>query len=105
MIDKICNECGTRLSEFYNTGMLGCPYCYKAFENQVTTTLYKIQGKTYHVGKTPNVSLLEKELMAEYKRLIAEKELATIEGRFSDIRVLAEQIVSLTDELKNRGLL
>lgn len=105
MIDKICNQCGTRLSDFYNTGMLGCPYCYKAFENQVVSTLYKIQGKTFHVGKTPNVSSLEKELLAEYQRLIMEKERATIEGRFSDIRALAEQIVSLSNELKNRGIL
>lgn len=105
MIDTVCNECGTRLSTFYATGMLGCPYCYKAFENEVITALYKIQGKTFHVGKMPTTFSLEKELLSEYKRLIAEKERATIEGRFSDIRILAEQILELANELKNRGVL
>ena len=105
MIDKVCNNCGTRLSDFYTTGMLGCPYCYKAFEREITKTLYKIQGKTEHVGKMANTHSLDRELLAEYKRLIALKERATIEGRFSDIRDLAEQIVSLAKELKERGVL
>ena len=59
-----------------------------------------------HTGKTPyNLSKEDRELLEEYKKLIFEKELATIEGRFTDIRKLAEQIVRLSSELKNRGLL
>ena len=106
MYDKICKQCGWPLSEFYRTGMLGCPHCYKAFEREIVPTLYKIQGKTLHTGKTPyNLSKEDRELLEEYKKLIFEKELATIEGRFTDIRKLAEQIVRLSSELKNRGLL
>ncbi len=105
MIDKVCNQCGTSLSQFYATGMLGCPNCYKAFESEITKTLYKIQGKTYHVGKTPNLYSVDKQMLSEYKKLIAEKERATIEGRFSDIRILAEKIVILTKQLKERGIL
>ncbi len=106
MYDKICKQCGHPLSEFYRTGMLGCPHCYKAFEKEITPTLYKIQGKAYHTGKTPyNLSREDKELLDRYKKLIIEKELATIEGRFTDIRKLAEQIVLLSNELKSRGLL
>ena len=105
MIDKICNNCGTRLSEFYNTGMLGCPYCYKAFEKEIMPTLYKIQGKTYHVGKTPNVSSFDDDLLAEYQRLIIEKERANREGRFTEVRMLDEQLNALYNELKNRGIL
>lgn len=106
MYDKICNNCGRALSQFYATGMLGCPHCYKAFEKEITSTLYKIQGKTFHVGKTPyNLSNLDRELLAEYKRLIMEKERATIERRFSDIRQLSKEILELSEELKNRGIL
>lgn len=105
MYDKVCKSCGTYLSTFYSTGMLGCPNCYKAFEKEITSTLYRVQGGTYHAGKRPSVSSLEKELLSEYKRLIKEKERATIEGRFSDIRELAEQILSLSEELKRRGIL
>ena len=106
MYDKICKHCGYPLSEFYRTGMLGCPQCYKAFEKEIVPTLYKIQGKSYHTGKTPyNLSREDRALLERYKKLIVEKELATIEGRFGDIRNLAEQIVLLSDELKSRGLL
>ncbi len=106
MYDKICKNCGWPLSEFYRTGMLGCPHCYKAFEREIIPTLYKIQGKALHMGKTPyNLSKEDRELLDTYKKLIAEKELATIEGRFTDIRKLAEQIVLISNQLKNRGLL
>ena len=106
MYDKICKQCGWGLSEFYRTGMLGCPHCYKAFEREIMPTLYKIQGKTSHTGKTPyNLSQADRVLLDKYKNLILEKELATIEGRFSDIRNLAEQIVLISNELKSRGLL
>lgn len=105
MYDKVCKKCGTLLSEFYNTGMLGCEYCYKAFEKEVLIALKKIQGRTFHTGKTQKLSGLDRELINEYNRLIKEKELATLDGRFSDIRELAEQILELSEELKARGLL
>ena len=105
MIDKVCNQCGTSLSSFYATGMLGCPYCYKAFDKEIIKTLHKIQGKAFHVGKEPKQSSVDKQLLDEYKRLIMEKEKATIEGRFSDIRFLADKILQLSNELKDRGIL
>ena len=106
MIDKVCNNCGLALSEFYRTGMLGCEHCYKAFQKQIEQTLYKIQGKAFHTGKTPyNLGAVERQMLAEYKWLLKEKERATIEGRFSDIRMLSEQILEISNELKNRGIL
>ncbi len=106
MIDKVCNNCGWALSEFYASGMLGCEHCYKAFEKQIEQTLYKIQGKTFHTGKTPfNMGSIERQLLAEYKWLLNEKEKATIEGRFSDIRSLSQQILEIAEELKKRGVL
>lgn len=106
MYDKICNFCGKRLSEFYETGMLGCPHCYKAFEKQVVSTLYKIQGKTFHVGKTPyNLSEEDRYLLSRYKTLLTEKERATLEGRFSDIRGLTKELLEISSKLKSRGII
>ena len=106
MIDKVCNSCGCTLSEFYSTGMLGCPHCYKAFEKEIVKALYDIQGKTFHTGKTPyNMANIDRQLLAEYKWLLNEKEKATIEGRFSDIRSLSQQILEIAEELKKRGVL
>ena len=106
MYDKVCNFCGKRLSEFYETGMLGCPHCYKAFEKQVVSTLYKIQGKTYHVGKTPyNISEEDRQMLIKYKTLLKQKENATLEGRFSDIRTLTKEILEISNTLKSRGII
>ena len=105
MYDKVCPTCKTLLSQFYNTGMLGCPDCYKAFEREINIALKKVQGRTSHVGKTPYGTELDKKLLAEYQMLIKEKERAGLEQRFSDMNELSEQILTLAEELKNRGLI
>ncbi|MBR1968336.1 MAG: hypothetical protein IKA11_02950 [Clostridia bacterium] len=105
MYNKICSNCGCKLSDFYNTGMLGCEECYRAFNREVLIALKKIQGKTFHVGKTPKLSEFERQLLAEYQALIKEKEKATIEGRFSDIKGINQRLITLAEELKSKGLI
>ena len=104
MYDKYCKTCKTSLNSFYATGMLGCPHCYKAFGLEIELALKKIQGRTFHAGKTPSVSKLDRELISEYERLLKEKELAGLEGRFSDMITLTEDINALKEELVRRGL-
>lgn len=105
MYEKVCLYCKTTLSDFYQTGMLGCSECYKAFEPEIELALKKIQGRTFHAGKTPKTSKLEKELFNEYQRLIKEKEQASLDGRFSDMRQISEEILALSEELKRRGII
>ena len=105
MNDKICKNCGTRLSSYYRTGMLGCPRCYDAFTVEIVDTLSNIQSKAYHVGKTPKCSTEDKKLLAEYRRLLAAKETCAIEGRFSDMAEISRDIFALQEELKKRGLI
>lgn len=105
MYDKICKTCGASLSEFYRTYMLGCPECYRNFHEEIVSALKKIQGKTYHVGKTPKVSKVDRELFSEYERLIKEREEATISGKFSRINDLTAEMNDLAEELKRRGIL
>ncbi|MBQ6921575.1 MAG: excinuclease, partial [Clostridia bacterium] len=69
MYDKVCKNCGTYLSDYFNTGMLGCPHCYTAFRQEIKGTLLKIQKSTEHAGKLPTLDGVGKELYAEYKRL------------------------------------
>jgi protein arginine kinase activator len=85
--------------------MLACPHCYQAFENEIITSLKKVQGKTFHVGKTPKIVGLDRELLNEYDRLIKEKEDATLDGRYSRINELSQEILDLAEELKRRGIL
>lgn len=105
MYDKICPTCKTLLSQFYNTSMLGCPDCYKAFEREITLALKKVQGGTLHVGKTPYGTQLDKQLLDEYNDLIKAKERAVLDERFEDVNEISKQILELSEELKNRGLI
>lgn len=105
MYDKICKNCGASLSEFYRTYMLGCPECYKNFHVEIVSTLKKIQGKTFHVGKSPKVSSADRELFSKYERLIKEKEEATLDGTFSRIKDITNEMNDLAEELRRRGIL
>ncbi len=103
--DKQCTTCGTTLSKFYQTGLLGCPDCYYAFGAEVLKTVEKVQGAEIHVGKKPKYSGVDRELMEEYKKLLAEKERAGIEGRFDDMAKISRNAYELLEELKRRGLI
>ncbi len=49
-----CEVCGTKLSEFRNTGLLGCPNDYDVFEKELLDVLARAQeGASRHIGKLP----------------------------------------------------
>lgn len=49
-----CEACGMTFSQFRKDSLLGCPDCYKAFEQQLATILERAQeGGTHHIGKVP----------------------------------------------------
>ena len=49
-----CPECGMSFAEFRNSGLLGCPHDYVAFEKLLLPLLERAHdGRTEHVGKTP----------------------------------------------------
>lgn len=105
MYDKICRSCGTYLSDYFRTGMLGCPHCYAAFRVEISKTLKKIQKSAHHEGKIPTLNSVDRELYAEYKRLLAEKEAAVLESRFSDVKKISDELIDLKSKLERRGLI
>ena len=51
----IC-ACGNSFARFQKTGLLGCPECYKTFENALTPVIKRAQGgKIRHVGRKPQL--------------------------------------------------
>ena len=46
-----CGSCGLTFDGFRETGRLGCPHCYAAFESGMRRLLGRIHGATRHVGK------------------------------------------------------
>ncbi len=105
MYDKVCKVCGTRLSQFYKTSMLGCENCYKAFEPEIVSVLKNMQADTFHTGKTPTACAEDKALIQKYRALLAEKERAGLEGRFKEMADVSIVLSELAEELKKRGLI
>ena len=48
-----CPTCGATLSEFQESGKLGCPSCYHVFTDELTALFGRIHGSTEHGGKRP----------------------------------------------------
>jgi len=49
-----CAVCGLTYAQFRQSGLMGCPDCYTAFEAQLTPLLSRAhEGGTHHVGKSP----------------------------------------------------
>jgi protein arginine kinase activator len=56
-----CEGCGQTFAQFRQSGLMGCPRCYAAFEGQLGPLLSRAhEGGTHHVGKTPRSAAGEK---------------------------------------------
>ena len=69
-----CGFCGLTFKEFRESGRVGCPHCWSAFEPQLRALLRRIHGGTHHVGKVylspdPSISEREKRLEGLRKKL------------------------------------
>jgi protein arginine kinase activator len=47
-----CPGCGSTLSDFRETGRVGCAECYQAFEEAFRELLRRLHGSTHHSGMT-----------------------------------------------------
>jgi protein arginine kinase activator len=48
---ETCGRCGGTFQDFRESGRLGCPECYRAFEMPLRELLRRLQGSTHHVGE------------------------------------------------------
>lgn len=52
--DAACENCGTTFGDFRENSLLGCPSCYKTFEQPLSPLLERAhEGGTHHIGKVP----------------------------------------------------
>jgi protein arginine kinase activator len=47
----VCNRCGATFQDFRETGRLGCPDCYRAFDVPLRDLLRRLHGSTHHLGE------------------------------------------------------
>ena len=94
--DVICERCQTTLSQFTKSGRLGCPACYKAFQEQLTPMLQQIHGRVQHAGRKPlNTEAAQRqrfrheELMRQMEQAVADFETAAMLR--DQLRALAEK--------------
>ncbi len=69
-----CGFCGLTFADFRESGRLGCPHCYSAFEPHLKNLLRRIHGGTAHVGKVylppdPSAGEMEKRLHGLRRKL------------------------------------
>jgi protein arginine kinase activator len=51
---SVCPACGTTYAQFRESGLLGCPDCYRAFEGQLGPLLERAhEGGSMHSGRAP----------------------------------------------------
>lgn len=103
-MSKICPNCKRQLDEFLNSGLLGCPYCYGAFKEEVEKYLACYQGKLCHKGKSPLILGDNKELVKVYKELVGKKQKALLDKNFNQARLIEDSLRELSSLLEERGL-
>jgi protein arginine kinase activator len=48
---ETCSRCGASLQDFRESGRLGCPECWRAFESPLRDLLRRLHGSTHHLGE------------------------------------------------------
>ncbi len=48
-----CDKCGMSMSDFQQSGKMGCGECYRAFSDIVRNLLKRIHGNASHTGRMP----------------------------------------------------
>jgi protein arginine kinase activator len=108
---NVCPSCGTTYMEFRQSGLLGCPDCYRAFEAQLGPLLERAhEGGAHHVGKVPRRMLAGAPKVAGGRRppeqpnpgLVRANQLAALRKRLEEA-VKAEQYeqaAKLRDEIR-----
>ncbi|MBP5649276.1 MAG: hypothetical protein J6X29_04650 [Clostridia bacterium] len=88
-----CPTCGYDIQQYYSTGYLGCPDCYKAFSSALDSSIKKIQKDTRHTGKMPKKSLSPQE--KEYSELLKAREEAVKREDFVTAAEINEKMKKL----------
>ncbi len=84
-----CPSCGLGYADFRQSGLLGCPGCYDAFESRLGPLLERAhEGGGRHVGKVPRRALAERRDGG-----------AGVERLLGDARNRAERLESLRKQL------
>lgn len=96
--DVICERCQTTLSQFTKSGRLGCPGCYKAFQEQLTPMLQQIHGRVQHAGRKPLHSEAAQRQRSQHEELMRQMEQAVAVEDFETAAILRDRLRALAQK-------
>lgn len=69
-LELACESCSLTFSQFRESSLMGCPDCYRTFENPLSPLLERAhEGATHHVGKVPRRSGAGEQRQAQLSRM------------------------------------
>ena len=95
--DIECRHCGTKASEFYRAGFVGCPHCYTELAGYMESAVRGSQKGTRHVGKRPR-RMGKNPIAAEYNALLIQLETAKSQNNFDDMNRISARLSELNGE-------
>jgi protein arginine kinase activator len=96
---KTCPNCGMTFSRFRQSGTLGCPDCYEAFDELLTPLIERAQnGATHHRGKTPRRAggSVDRQLLVQ--QLVKELDQAVAAEQYERAAQLRDRLRNLSPE-------
>ncbi len=97
--DLTCKCCKTRLSDFLETGYVGCAECYKLFEKDILQMLYNFHKSVKHTGKKPERVVSKAKKQQEITRLLDLQAKAAAEEDFILAQSIKEKIDAIRREI------
>ncbi|MGI6664741.1 MAG: UvrB/UvrC motif-containing protein [Christensenellaceae bacterium] len=97
-MDSTCSTCGDSLSNFKESGLLGCPDCYDAHAEQIIPVLERTHGHVQHTGEVPKEAEVEAEMRKKIGALQAEMKKAVEAEDFEQAAKLRDEISSLKQD-------
>lgn len=93
---KACPNCGVTFARFRQSGTLGCPECYEAFEAQLAPLIERAQnGATHHSGKTPRRAGASVDRQLQVRQLVKELDQAVASEQYERAAKLRDTLRSL----------
>lgn len=92
-----CEVCGLKFIDFRNSGRLGCPHDYIAFQAELSPLLEGIHGSTKHAGKSPRRLPQTRHHQQELIKLRKQLHKAVVEEAYEDAARLRDKIRQLEE--------
>ena len=92
-----CEVCGLKFIDFRNSGRLGCPHDYTAFQAELSPLLEGIHGGTRHAGKTPRRLPQTRQNQQELTRLRKQLHKAVVDEAYEEAADLRDKIRQLEE--------